>query len=40
VLCMPVFWRSDEEYPCVGQQTYPLHFTVEWARLKRIKQKK
>jgi hypothetical protein len=20
VLCMPVFWRSDGDYPCVGQQ--------------------
>ena len=28
------FWQSDEEYPCVGQQTYPLHFTVEWAQEK------
>jgi hypothetical protein len=33
---MPVFWRSDEEYPCVGQQTYPLHFTVEWAHEKKV----
>jgi hypothetical protein len=31
-LCMPVFRQSDEEHPCVGQQTYPLHFTVEWAK--------
>ena len=30
--CVCRFFRqSDEEYPCVRQQTYPLHFTVEWA---------
>jgi hypothetical protein len=34
MLCMPVFLAVREEYPCVGQQTYPLHFTVEWAEAK------
>jgi hypothetical protein len=33
IIPYPFFPAVDEEYPCVGQQTYTLHFTVEWARV-------